>query len=331
MKLYHIAKLLGCELLGEGNIEIEKITTLDNADAHSISFYHNPHYKKLLDETKAGAVIISPGNVPQNRSFTPVLSNDPLDTFRRAMEIFYPPKALSPFISHNAVIHHEAKIGKDVRIEPFVVIERAKIGSGTAIGAGTYIGDDVEIGDQCVIFPRVVIYPGTKIGNRVIIHSGAVIGCDGFGYSRIETGEFKKIPHVGIVVIEDDVEIGANTTIDRATLGVTKIGKGTKIDNLVQIGHNVEIGENCALAGQVGVAGSCKIGNRVLLGGQVGLAGHLELGDDVVVYAQSGVDRSFHKETVLLGSPAKPAEQAKRQLAALSLLPEILKKLKNGR
>lgn len=331
MKLYYIAQLLGCEIIGDGNVEIERIATLYDADAHSISFYHNPRYRKLLDNTRAGAVIISPSDVPTSPKFVPVLSDNPLDTFRKAMEIFYPPKEIPPYISPNAVIHPTAEIGQNVRIEHFAVIEKAKIGSKTMIGAGTYIGEDVEIGEQCTIFPRVVIYPGVKIGNRVIIHSGAVIGSDGFGYSRTKTGEFKKIPQMGTVIIEDDVEIGANTAIDRATLGATKIGRGTKIDNLVQIGHNVEIGENCAIAGQAGVAGSCKIGNRVLLGGQTGLAGHLELGDGVVVYAQSGVDKSFPPDTILLGSPARPAEQTKRQLAALSLLPEILKKLKDGR
>jgi len=327
MKIEKLAEKIGAKIQGDPEREIIGSATLTNAKPNNFSFYHNRRYKTQLLETDAGAVILAEKDLPEGANFTAILSQNPLDDFRKAVELFHPLESVKPMVSNLASIHPEAKLPKSIRIEPFVVVGKAELGDNTAIGANSVIGDGVSIGENCIIYPGVVIYPNTIIGNRVIIHSGAVVGSDGFGYSRTEDGVFHKIPQTGRLVIEDDVEIGANTAIDRGAVDDTVIGKGTKIDNLVQIGHNVIIGENCALAGQVGIAGSCKLGKGVLLGGQAGLAGHLELADGVVVFAQAGVDKSFDKGIVILGSPARPSRETLRQWAAVAKLPDIIKKM----
>jgi len=328
MKIGEIAKKLGLSIIGDSDIEISDVATLSSAKSEHISFYHNKKYSADLEKTLASAVVIQKKHLFDNAEFTAVISDNPLDDFRRVVEIFHPVIEQKPGISEFAHIDPQAEIGENVLIEPYAVIEKSTIAIRCRIGASSVIGDNVEIGENTRIFPRVVIYPNTKIGSNVIIHSGAIIGSDGFGYSRTADGVFRKIPQIGRVIIEDNVEIGANTAIDRGALDDTIIGAGTKIDNLVQIGHNVIIGKNCAITGQVGIAGSCKLGDRVLLGGQSGLAGHLILGDDVVVFAQAGVDKSFDGGTVLLGSPARPSRETLRQWAAIAKLPEIIKKMK---
>ncbi|MCD6123813.1 UDP-3-O-(3-hydroxymyristoyl)glucosamine N-acyltransferase [bacterium] len=327
MKLKELAEKLGLKFRGDPETEIERVASLESADKKCVSFFTNPRLLKKLLTTKAGAVIISEKDCPKDVDFAAIFSEDPAESFRQAMIILNPPKKTEPTISEFAIIADEAEIGKDVRIEPFVVIGKSKIGDRCVIHAGVVIGDGVEIGHDCEIYPNVVIYDGITIGNRVIIHAGAVIGSDGFGYTRNKNGRFNKIPQLGSVIIEDDVEIGANTTIDRATLDNTIIGAGTKIDNLVQIGHNVIIGKHCSISGQAGIAGSTKIGDRVMIGGQAGISDHIELGDDVTIYAQSGVDKSFPSGITLFGSPARRARETLKQLAALKKLPEIIDKL----
>ncbi len=327
MKVRELAELLGCDFRGDGEREIKAPARLQDAREDELSFYHNPRYRRYLLTTRAAAVIIRQRDIPQGARFSAILSENPLDDFRRSVEILVPQRRPKPYISPLAAIDPDAVLGEGVRVEHFAVIGRAEIGEGTIIGALAVIGDGVRIGKNCRIYPHVVIYDGVELGDNVVVHAGAVLGADGFGYSRTDDGKFHKIPQVGRLVIEDDVEIGANTTIDRASLGRSVIGRGSKIDNLVQIGHNVELGPDCAVAGQAGIAGSCKLGRGVLLGGQAGLSGHIELGDGVVVYAQSGVDKSFGDGVVLFGSPARPARKAFRALAALERLPELLKKL----
>jgi len=328
MRIDEIAKELGLELAGDSNREITGPATLSDAGPENISFFHNRRYMKQLEETSAGAVILSKKFLDDNARFTSIISTNPLDDYRKVVEIFYPRTEIEPEISDLAYIHPEAKLSENIRIEPFAVIGKCTIGKGSMIGAGSVIGDSVSIGENVIIYPRVVIYHNCSIGNNVILHSGSVIGSDGFGYSRTDDGAFHKIQQVGRVIIEDFAEIGANTTIDRGSLEDTIIGHGTKIDNLVQIAHNVKIGSNCAIAGQVGIAGSCKLGNGVQLAGQVGLAGHLELGDGVIVLAQSGVDKSFESGKIILGSPARPSRETLKQWAAMAKLPEIIKMLK---
>ncbi len=328
MRLSRLADILGLEFVGDGERDVVAPATLKSATERDVSFYHNPKYRKQLVSTRAGAVIMREKDLFDGAKFTALLSSNPLDDFRRCIDILVPFRKPEPKISELAAIDEGARIGEDVTIGPFAVIGKARVGDGTTIGAGCVIGDGVVIGRDCHIYPRVVIYDGVVIGDRVIVHAGAVLGADGFGYSRDDDGKFHKIRQLGGLTICDDVEIGANATIDRGSLDDTVIGRGTKIDNLVQIGHNVIVGEDCALAGQVGIAGSCSLGNGVLLGGQVGLAGHLSLGDNVVVCAQSGVDKSFGNGITLLGSPARPIRKALKQQAALSKLVEILKRIK---
>ena len=328
MKIAELGAKLGLDIVGDDSRDITSPATLVDADEHCVSFFHKKRYRAQLIQTKAAAVILSADNIPDGAKFTAIVSKNPLNDFRRAIEILVPEHSPKAEISDSASIAEQAQIGKDVRIEHFAVIGKAKIGDGTIISAGAVIGNDVVIGKNCRIYPRVVIYDGVKIGNSVIVHAGAVLGSDGFGYSETSDGVFHKIPQIGCLIIENDVEIGANTTIDRGSLGNTVISRGTKIDNLVQIAHNVILGQNCALAAQSGIAGSCKLGKHVLLGGQAGLAGHLELGDGVIVYAQSGVDKSFDDGKILLGSPAREARETMRQQAALAKLPDLMKKTK---
>ena len=228
-------------------------------------------------------------------------------------------------VHDTAIVGEKVVLGKDVSIGPYVVVgDDTRIGDRTALHAGVQVGRNCKIGEDTVIYPNVALYRNTEVGNRVILHAGAVIGSDGFGFA-LEDGRYYRIPHVGRVVIENDVEIGANTTIDRAAMGVTRIGRGTKIDNLVQIAHNVVIGENCGIAAQVGIAGSTRIGNGVEIGGQAGFVGHIEIGDGSKIGAQAGVTKSFPAGSVITGYPARDLREMKRIEASETRLPELIR------
>ena len=247
--------------------------------------------------------------------------------FAKALALFFPEPKFAAGIHPTAVVAAIAQIDPTAHIGPHCAVgERVKIGANSVLQAGNFVGDDSKLGDDVNLFPNVTIYPRTEIGNRVRIHAGTVIGSDGFGYV-LDGGVHRKVPQIGNVVIGDDVEIGANVTIDRGALGSTVIGKGTKIDNLVQIAHNVEIGEHCIVIAQVGIAGSTKLGNYVILAGQVGLAGHLKIGNQVTVAAQSGVMHDIPDGEKWLGSPAQPDKQTKRQMIAQRKLPDLLKRV----
>jgi len=238
-----------------------------------------------------------------------------------------PPVRFAPGIHPSAVIAATAKLGRDVSIQPHVVIEDgASIGDRTVIGAGSYIGHESKIGNDCLLYPRASLRERTRVGDRVILHSGVVLGADGFGF-EFAGGQHRKIPQLGNVEVGDDVEIGSNTAIDRARFGTTRIGKGTKIDNLVQIGHNCIIGEHCIICGLVGMAGSTIIGNYVTIAGQVGLAGHLTIGDKSIIMAQAGVTKDVPPGSFMLGAPAVPHTQFKRVHVATQHLPEKLREL----
>jgi UDP-3-O-[3-hydroxymyristoyl] glucosamine N-acyltransferase len=229
-----------------------------------------------------------------------------------------------------ASVHPSATLGKDVSIGPFAVVEEgAVIGDRAAILAGVYVGKGASVGEDSLVYPRVTLYHGVRVGKRAVLHAGCVIGSDGFGFAPSEKG-YRKIPQIGTVEIDDDVEIGANTTIDRATLGVTRVGKGTKLDNLIQVGHNVVIGKDTVIAAQTGISGSCKVGSRVMIGGQAGLAGHLEVGDGVMLGAKSGVGTSISaKEThAWSGIPAMPHKTWLRMAMLLPSLPELFRRVK---
>lgn len=325
MKLSQIAKIVGGKIENfKEDFEIKNLKSIETATKQDLTFIKDP---KKLEKTDAGAVLtpyfIEGLDIPQ------IIVDKPDIAFYKLIEIFYPQEEKSGYTSSKAVIGKNVEIDKTAFIDDFVVIkDNVKIGRNTVIYPFSYIGENTQIGDNCIIYPSVVIYKDTKIGNNVIIHSGTVIASDGFGYYQ-EGNQRKKIKHIGKVIIEDDVEIGANTTIDRALVDETIIKKGTKIDNLVMIGHNCKIGENTVLVSQVGIAGSCNIGNNVILAGQVGVADHITITDNVIVTAKSGVGGNI-TESGIYGSSINAIEwkKWKRIMAIIYKLPETLKKFK---
>ena len=325
MKLSQIAQLVSGDLEGE-DLEITGISTLADAGPGQISFLSNPIYKKYLDSTEASAVIVDRKQPAIDR---PIIRTDnPYHATLKTVKLFYPePDPKIEGIHPSAVIADSAEIGNDVGIAAGAVIgENVIIGDSTSIGANVVIENDCVIGGHTRIHAGVIIRHSVKIGNRVIIHPGAVIGAEGFGFAPIE-GRFDKIPQVGTVIIEDYADIGANTCIDRAFLGATRIGKGVKLDNLIQIAHNVEIDDNTVIAAQTGIAGSTRIGKGVMMGGQVGITGHIEISDGIQIGAQSGVTKNFEPGTTIFGYPARPIMETKRIEASLRRLPELLRQV----
>ena len=326
MLLSELAQKLDLKLLGD-DLEITGVNTLDMAREDEISFLANPKYLPLLETTNAGAVIADEEHA--DKLSRALISKNPYLDFVRTVQLFAKPQGSFVGQSPLAFIHEDARVHPTAVIYPHVYIgPGVKIGENTQIFPSCYVGEDSVIGDNCIIYPNVTIMARTIIGNKVIIHAGAVIGSDGFGFAQGELG-LEKFPQVGKVIIEDNVEVGANTTIDRAALGETKVGQGTKIDNLVQIGHNVKIGENSILVAQVGIAGSTTLGKNVILAGQVGVAGHLEIGDNCRVAAQSGVNRNLPPHTDVGGSPAIEHKTFLKTSVILSRLPDLLKTVKS--
>jgi UDP-3-O-[3-hydroxymyristoyl] glucosamine N-acyltransferase len=325
--LKEISRLVNGELVGNPDTVITGISGIKEAQEGDITFLANPKYAPLLHTTKASAVIthkdVSNSPKPLVRAENPSL------VFAQVVGLFAPKDANHPKgISAHAFVSPKAKLGLNVAVGPFTIIEDgAAIGDNTVIYGGCYIGCNAKLGEKCLIYPHVSVREKIEIGNKVIIHSGAVIGSDGFGFAQVK-GIQEKIPQIGTVVIENDVEIGANVTIDRARFDKTIIGKGTKIDNLVQIAHNVVVGENCVIVAQAGVSGSTILGKNVTLAGQAGLVGHIHIGDGAVVGAQGGVTKSVPANTFVSGYPARPHEQAMRAYACVQKLPELYKKIK---
>ena len=322
--LGEIAKFVHGELVGDAGLVIKGICGIKEAEEGDITFIANQKYFSLAQSTKASAIITPLEVSVPGKSV--IRTSNPSLAFASTMSLFLQ-ESIAPLkgIHPSAVIAKEAKLGKNVSIGPFAVIEaNAEIGEGTTIHSGCYIGQHTKIGKNCLIYSNVCIRERVTIGSRVVIHSGTVIGSDGFGFVSID-GVHEKIPQVGVVEIEDNVEIGANVTIDRARFDKTFIGQGTKIDNLVQIAHNVHIGRNCIIVSQVGISGSVIIEDGVVLAGQVGIAGHLTIGEGAVVTAKSGVSKSIPPKTIVWGIPAKPHIHAKRVNAALQRLPEYAK------
>jgi UDP-3-O-[3-hydroxymyristoyl] glucosamine N-acyltransferase len=327
LTLEQIAKLSGGELQGDPETIITGAASLAEATVHEISFFNNPRYLAQLRKTRAAAVMVPPDFSEQVGPATIRVSN-PAKAFEQIVGKFAPPPVkFAPGIHPTAVIHPRAKLGDHISIQPFVVIEAgARIGSGATIGAGSYIGHDVVIGDGCMVYPRVVIRERCRLGARVILHSGAVIGADGFGFEMTAQGQ-EKVPQIGIVQIDDDVEIGANTTIDRARFGRTWIQSGAKIDNLVQVAHNVVIGKHTVIAAQTGIAGSVRIGKKVMIGGQAGIIGHIEIADGTMIGAQTGVSKNL-SGGVWWATPSVPLKEAKMQLAWVRRLGEFFERVK---
>lgn len=327
MTLKEIAQLVGGELVGDESAKISGVASLAEASADEISFFYSRTYLPQLRKTKAAAILV-PRDFAEEIMAATIRVDRPPAAFEQVVRKFAPPAVkFPPGIHPTAIVDPSAKIGERVSIQPYAVIEAgAEIGEETVVGAHTYVGHHVVIGANCLLYPKVTIREYCRLGARVILHPGAVIGADGFGFEMTERGQ-KKQPQLGIVQLDADVEVGANTTIDRARFGRTWIQSGVKIDNLVQVAHNVVIGSNSVIAAQTGIAGSARIGQRVMLGGQVGILGHIEVGDDTAVGAQAGLGKNT-TGGVWWSSPAVPLKEAKVQLALLRRIGEFYDRLK---
>ena len=320
-----IAKLLAGEVLGDANATLTGFAMIDKAKVGDLTFAETPEYFAAA-EASAATAIIAGKDFSSDKKVVIRVANPRL-AFAKALAIFFPEPKFAAGIHPSAVVAASAQVDPTAHIGPHCTIgERVKIGANCVLQSGNSVGDDSVLGDETNLFPNATIYSRTQIGKRVRIHAGAVIGSDGFGYV-FDTSFHRKVPQIGNVIIGDDVEIGANTTVDRAALGSTSIGKGTKIDNLVQVGHNVEIGEHCIFCAQVGISGSTKIGNYTVMAGQAGLAGHLKIGNKVTIGSKSGVMHNIPDGEQWLGIPAQPDKQAKRVMIALQRLPDLFKKI----
>jgi len=328
MKVNEIARLVGGEVEGDGEREIHGVAAIEKATEQDLAFADSELALRKVGDSNPGCIFVRPGTAVPGRTI--VVVQDPRLAFIRVSEVLCPPRPVQPGIHPTAVIGENVQLGRGVSVGPNVVIESGvKLGAETQLGAGVFLGEGVEIGSRCLLYPRVTVYPHVKIGDRVVLHAGAVLGSDGFGYLYAE-GRHYKFPQLGGLIIEDDVEIGANTTVDRGSLGTTRIGQGTKIDNLVQVAHNVRIGRHSIIAAQTGISGSAEIGEFVTLAGQVGVADHVRIGDRAVIGAQAGIPtgKAVRKGSVMWGTPARPLAEFKRMYAHLSRLPEIARRVK---
>ncbi len=329
IRLSEISKLTGDGFDGI-DIEIKGINKIEDAQAGEISFLHNPKYFSLLETTSAGAVIVPSDMKTERKDIALLRSKDPYGSFLKVLKMFYPEMPAADKGVHPSVyIGDNAGIGSDPSIGPFVSIgNNTSIGKNSQIQANVTIGNNVKIGDDVTIYSNVSIRENCVIGNNVIIQNGAVIGSDGFGFAPNTSG-YEKIPQVGNVVIEDDVEIGANTCIDRATLGSTVIKKGAKLDNLLQIAHNVEIGESTVIAAQTGISGSTKIGQNCMIGGQAGFVGHIKVGTGCMIGAQAGIAGNLKDGSIVTGTPCREIAKQRKIDGALGRLPELLYRVRD--
>lgn len=329
MTLRELAVRVNARLAPEaGDVEISSVASLADANPGDISFFGNPKYINALRKTRATAVFL-PDSFTEELPAHGLFVSDPAAAFAQILPLFTPqPIVREPGIHPSAVISSDAKIGEACSIGAHVVIEAgAKIGDRCVIDAQCFIGQESTLGEDCHLHPNVTVRERCRIGNRVILHCGVVVGADGFGY-EFRDGKQQKIPQTGTVQIDDDVEIGANSAVDRARFGRTWIQRGTKIDNLVQIGHNVTIGEHCILCAQVGVSGSTRIGNYVTLAGKVGLSGHIEIGDQVMIGAMSGLAKNVPPKTIMFGAPAQPIREYKENYALLKNIRKLYNRVK---
>jgi UDP-3-O-[3-hydroxymyristoyl] glucosamine N-acyltransferase len=324
-KLKELAQWVDGTVVGDGEIEISGVAAIEEAREGEITFIATPKNLRKLRDTNASAIVVSKEVTQANKPLLCV--THPQLAFAKILTLFFEKPYQPKGVDSHAWISPTAKLGKDLTLYPFVYVgDRCSIGDRVTLYPGVYVGEDSVIGEDSILYSHVSIYSGTVIGKRVMLHSGVVVGGDGFGYVK-EGKRNVKIPQVGKVEIEDDVEIGANTTIDRAALGKTIIRRGVKIDNLVQVAHSVVIGEDSILCGQVGISGSTKIGSNVTLAGQVGVADHVEIGDNVMVGAQSGVMNDLAPNQAYVGTPPYPHRESLRMAAAFPKLPEMRKTL----
>jgi UDP-3-O-[3-hydroxymyristoyl] glucosamine N-acyltransferase len=328
MKVREIARLVGGEAKGDEEKDITGVAALDTATEQDLSFADGELALRRAANSRAGCILVPEGIFVAGRN-TVAVRNLRL-AFIRAADAIHPPRQARPGVHPAAVIAADAHLGPDVSVGPHCVIESgASVGEGTRLGAGVYLGEGVTLGADCVLHPRVSIYPGVKVGDRVILHAGVVLGSDGFGYLFAE-GRQQKFPQMGGLVIENDVEIGSNTTVDRGSLGTTRIGEGTKIDNLVQVAHNVRIGRHSVIAAQTGISGSTQVGDYVVMGGQVGIGDHARIEDGAVIGGGTGIlpGKIVRKGSVMWGTPARPLSEFKKMYAILSRLPALAERVK---
>lgn len=326
-----IANQLGGTIVGDPQTEVSTLSKIEEADKGSITFLANPKYTPHIYTTKASVTIV-------NKSFEPdsdldtvlILVEDAYSAFTQLLNFYQESQLQPPQISDRALVDTQAVLGENISIGAQTIIEAGvRIGAYGRISPQVYVGTDVSIGENCVIYPGVQILQGSQIGDNCIIHSGTVIGSDGFGFAPQKDDSYQKIPQTGNVWIGNDVEIGANCTIDRATLGTTKIGNGVKLDNQIQIAHNAEIGDHTVIAAQSGVAGSAKVGKYCVIGGQVGIVGHIVIGDYVQIQGQSGVSSNVPSKTAIQGTPAFSYKDYSRSYIYFKKFPEIVKKLES--
>jgi len=320
--LRDLTEKLGCRLLGDSSLTVTSVSSLQSATSHSLVFVDDAQYLDAALRSSAAAVIAGEFAASATASKPILISAQPRLAFARAARLLRDPdrnRAVHP----SAIVPASAEIGKNVAIGPRAILgEHVKVGDETTVGSGSVLGDDAVIGSHCRLYANVTVYPGTILGDRVIVQAGAVLGSEGFGYVRdSQTGRYEQFPQIGRLVIEDDVEIGANSTIDRGALDETRIRRGTKIDNLVHIGHNVQIGENVVIAAQTGLSGSAVVEDNVIIGGQVGIADHVRIEEGAILGAQSGIPTKKvirGKGVVFWGTPARPIREYLKELAFLS-------------
>jgi UDP-3-O-[3-hydroxymyristoyl] glucosamine N-acyltransferase len=326
-----IAGILEGEVVGNPNAEVFKLSKIEEGTEGSLTFLANPKYINYIYSTQATITIVNNTFEPEQEITTTLIKvEDAYKSFSKLLEYYNQVKLMKSGIEQPSVISEGVTYGSDLYLGSFCYVgKNVTIGDNVKIYPNTFIGDNVTIGDNCVFFAGVRIYSETVIGNRCTIHSGTIIGSDGFGFAPQEDGTYVKVPQIGNVIIEDDVEIGACTTVDRATLGSTIIRKGVKLDNHIQVAHNVEIGENTVIAAQTGIAGTTKIGKNCLIGGQVGFAGHLVIGDGVKIQAQSGIGKNLEAGEVVQGSPAFNYGDFAKSFVHFRNLPKIVSDLED--
>jgi len=329
LSVNEIAELVNGTVVGDGAVRITGVAGIEEAGPGDLTFVRDDRYARYLDTTQAAAVLIKAAPpdcpIPAIEAPAPDMALAGLLQRLEAQQRRPPAGGVHP----SAVVAPTAAIGPNVSIDAYVVIgENATVGANSVLYAGVYIGADCTLGEDCIVYPNAVLREATALGDRCLIHAGAVLGSDGFGFTEVD-GRWVKIPQVGRVVLEDDVEVGANTAIDRATMGETRIGRGVKIDNLAQVGHNVRIGNDSALAGMVGVSGSAKIGNNVKVGATAGVAGHREIGDRLTVGARAGVTHSIEPGRIVSGFPAIDHAKQRRAMVAMPRVPELLRRVRN--
>jgi UDP-3-O-[3-hydroxymyristoyl] glucosamine N-acyltransferase len=327
VKLRELAERLGCALRGDADVDVQRVAGIAEAGTGDLTFVSSARYAPQLATTRASAVIVAPG---LETSLPSLLSDNPYLTFARAVSVLHPEPRPAAGVHPSATVDPTAELAEGVHVGAQAVVGAgAHVGARTVLHPHVVLYTGVRVGADCLLHSGVQVRERCVLGDRVIVQNGAVIGADGFGFAKDQAGRYQKIPQVGIVVVEDDVEIGALTAIDRAALHETRIGRGVKLDNLVQIGHSVAIGADSVLAGQVGIAGSTKVGERVTLAGQVGVAGHLTIGDGVVATAQTGIPSSVDPGKVISGSPAIDNRDWLKASAVFARLPELRNRLRD--